>query len=77
MSVWFVDCSQQDFVDDPMGVVRRVYDHFAMTLDDQTEEALASHIAANPKGKHGKHEYSLEEYGLTHELISERCFLHR
>lgn len=68
----FVDCSQQEFVDDPMGVVKRVYDHFGMVLGDDARDALASHIESNPKGKHGKHEYSLEEYGLTRELISER-----
>jgi hypothetical protein len=68
----FVDCSQQEFVDDPIGVVERVYGGFGMTMGDQTRDALVSHIEANPKGKHGKHEYRLEEYGLTRELISQR-----
>ena len=34
--------------------------------------ALQAHIDANPKGKHGKHEYNLDEYGLTRELIEKR-----
>ncbi|MEH6588124.1 MAG: sulfotransferase [Halioglobus sp.] len=68
----FVDCSQQEFVDDPMGVVQRVYDGFGMALSDEGRSALQAHIDANPKGKHGKHEYSLEEYGLTRDLIAQR-----
>lgn len=68
----FVDSSQQDFVDDPMGVVAKVYDAFGMTLSDESRGALQSHVDANPQGKHGKHQYKLEEYGLTRELIDER-----
>ncbi|NND66238.1 MAG: sulfotransferase [Halioglobus sp.] len=68
----FVDCSQAEFVANPMGVVQKVYDAFAMTLTDETRNALQAHIDNNPKGKHGKHEYDLSEYGLTSELIAER-----
>ena len=69
---WFVDCSQAEFVVDPMGVVTKVYDAFGMRLSDSTRDALQSHVDNNPKGKHGKHEYNLAEYGLTSELIAER-----
>ncbi len=68
----FVDCSQAQFVDDPMGVVESVYEAFGLELSDESRAVLQSHIDANPKGKHGKHEYDLAEYGLTKELIAER-----
>lgn len=68
----FVDCSQAELVDDPMRVVGRVYDAFDMQLSDAARAALQSHIDANPKGKHGVHEYDLAEYGLTREMIAER-----
>ncbi|RLQ23057.1 sulfotransferase [Seongchinamella sediminis] len=68
----FVDCSQQQLVDDPMAVVERVYRQFSMPLDDDARAAFRAHIDANPKGKHGRHEYRLEEYGLTRELIDRR-----
>ena len=68
----FVDCSQAQFVADPMAVVRSVYDAFDLTLEAESQAVLQSHIDANPKGKHGKHEYDLSEYGLTPELIAER-----
>lgn len=68
----FVDCSQAQFVADPMGVVESVYDAFGLTLSEASRGVLQSHIDANPKGKHGRHQYDLAEYGLTEELISER-----
>lgn len=68
----FLDCSQAEFVDNPMGVVESVYSRFGLAMDDSARAALQAHIDANPKGKHGKHEYDLAEYGLTSAMIDER-----
>ena len=68
----FVDCSQREFVDQPMAVVEKVYRAFALPLSDESRVAMQAHVDANPKGKHGKHEYDLAEYGLTRELIEAR-----
>lgn len=68
----FVDCSQREFVDQPMAVVEKVYEAFALPLSDESRSAMQAHVDANPKGKHGKHEYDLAEYGLTRELIEAR-----
>lgn len=68
----FVDCSQREFVDQPMAMVEKVYRAFNLPLSDESRAAMQAHVDANPKGKHGKHEYKLEEYGLTHAMIEER-----
>ena len=68
----FVDVSHDEFVDDGMKVVSRIYEHFEMEISDAARSAFAEHIAANPKGKHGVHEYGLEEYGLTPDRVRER-----
>lgn len=68
----FVDCSQREFVDDPMAVVDKVYRSFGMVLSGDARAAMQAHIDANPKGKHGRHEYDFAEYGLTREMIEER-----
>ncbi len=68
----FVDCSQAQFVADPMGVVDSVYEAFDLSFSAGSRDVLQAHIDNNPKGKHGKHEYDLAEYGLTKELIDER-----
>jgi len=42
-----------------------------LQLSDAARPALQAHIDANPKGKHGVHEYDLAQYGLTREMIAE------
>ena len=55
-----------------MALVERVYRSFDLPLGEQSRAAMQAHIDANPKGKHGRHEYRLEDYGLTREMIDRR-----
>jgi hypothetical protein len=55
-----------------MAVVQRVHQAFKLNLAEGSRAAMQAHVDANPKGKHGKHEYDLAEYGLTRELIQDR-----
>lgn len=50
---------------DPIGTMRGVYAHFGEALSPEAEAAMTKLMSENPKGKHGKHVYSLEEFGLT------------
>jgi hypothetical protein len=68
----FIDVGHDAFVDDPLGVARRIYAHFGLPLPAAAQAALASHVAANPKGKHGSHDYALEEWGLDARSVRER-----
>ncbi len=68
----FVDCSQQEFVERPMELAERVYQAFDLPMNDETRTAMQNHVDANPKGKHGKHEYDLAAFGLTSQMIDDR-----
>ena len=68
----FVDVAHDDFVADPSGVVRRVYEHFALPLGDDVRSAMKAHMLANPKGRHGEHHYVLEDYGLEADAVRAR-----
>ncbi len=68
----FVDVDYRDFVADPVGVAHRIYTHFGLPLPDRAQAALDAHARQNPQGKHGRHEYSLEQYGLSPERVRER-----
>ena len=57
---------------DPIGQMERLYARFGELLTPQARAAMEAMLAANPKGKHGRHEYSLEDYGLTREGIRAR-----
>jgi hypothetical protein len=63
----FVDVHYADLVRDPIGVVRRIYAHFDMRFTEGAELRMRRFLAEHPKDKHGRHEYTLEEFGLDRE----------
>lgn len=58
-----------DLVKDPLGEMRKLYARFDDLFTPEAESAMQATLDANPKGKHGKHEYRLEDYGLTREGV--------
>jgi hypothetical protein len=68
----FVDVAHDGFVADPMGAVRRIYDHFGLPLSDEARAAMKGRVASHPKGEHGSHDYGLEEYGLDVDTVKAR-----
>lgn len=68
----FADVDYRTFVDDPLAAVRGIYTRFALPLPRTVEDAMRAHVRANPQGKHGAHEYALEEYGLSPEAVKAR-----
>lgn len=68
----FIDVDYRGFLADPMATVERIYAHFALPLDGGVADAMRAHIAANPQSKHGRHDYSLAEYGLDAEAVRAR-----
>ena len=54
-----------DQLRDPIGEMRKLYAHFDEPFTPEAEAAMAGMLASNPQGKHGKHRYNLEEFGLT------------
>ncbi len=68
----FVDCSQAEIAQAPMQVIEKIYQGHGWPLDDEARAAFQSYIDANPKGKHGRHEYDLASFGLTEAEVRER-----
>lgn len=64
-----LDVQYVDVVKDPIGECRRIYEHFGEPFTAETQSAMDGYMAANPKGKHGTHDYTLERYGLTREGV--------
>ena len=60
----FYDMSFGDFVADQFGVVRKIYAAFGLSMSEEAEARMRAFVADNPKGKHGSHDYSPEEYGV-------------
>ncbi|MEM0952722.1 MAG: sulfotransferase [Pseudomonadota bacterium] len=68
----FVDCSQEQIAQSPLAVIDSIYGAFNWPLSDESRSAFQHYVDANPKGKHGKHEYDLASYGLTAGEVKER-----
>jgi hypothetical protein len=68
----FVDVGYRRLVADPLGIVRQLYRRLGRSLDDTTAATMEAWLAANPQHKHGRHRYSLEQFGLTADEVSAR-----
>ncbi len=68
----FFDLHLREILADPVGAVRRVYDHFGIAMTPAAEQRLRAWKDDNPRGKHGEHRYRAEDFGLTDALVAER-----
>lgn len=66
------DIRYDDLVREPLRTIRDIYDRFGEPMTQEAEQAMQAYLARNPKGKHGRHEYTLEEFGLSARQIRER-----
>ena len=66
-----LDVRYTDMMADPLKEVERIYGFCDLELSQERRDALLSHHKANPKGKHGEHEYSLSEFGMDNAWVAE------
>jgi len=69
-AIFDIDYAEQ--VADPIGQMKKLYSHFDEPFTDETEAAMRGFMADNPKGKFGKHAYTLEQFGVTEDEVKER-----
>ncbi len=65
----FIDVSYYDMITDPMKQIRRIYDFIGIPLTPEAEEQMMKWQKTNKQGKHGKHLYRLEDFGLSRESL--------
>lgn len=56
---------------DPMAVMRAVYERAGLAMDAIAEQKMQAWHNSNEQGQFGKHEYSLEEFGLSEAAIDD------
>lgn len=67
-----LDLRFEDFVSDQAGTIQKIYAHFGWDLKDAALDKMKEFLVQNPKDKHGAHEYSLEDFGLTEQGINKQ-----
>ena len=68
----FFDVRFADFQRVPLQVVGRIYAHFGLKLGGPALDAMREWIDTNVQHRHGRHEYTLEQFGLTRPMVHER-----
>jgi hypothetical protein len=67
-----LDIAYTDIRDDYVSVARRVYDFCGFELSTPALERMSTWAGDNEQHKHGIHQYTIEESGLSTDLIIER-----
>ncbi len=68
----FFDVYYEDFVTDPLDAVQRTYSALGLPLSEAALTRMREHAARSPRNRHGEHRYSLEQFGLTRDVVRER-----
>jgi hypothetical protein len=68
----FFDLHFADFMADPVGSVKRIYERFDQVLSPEGEKCLERWQADHPQGKHGQHSYKKDDFGLSENEILDR-----
>jgi len=65
------DMRYADLVAHPLEEVRRLYAHFGYRYTGAFETRARAWLEGHPQHKHGKHEYTLEQFGLGAQMVDE------
>ncbi len=68
----FYDIYYDDLLADPITTVSQLYDYFNFELNTDAIIQMQTWLDDNPRNKHGRHQYTLEQFGLSPELIDEK-----
>jgi hypothetical protein len=61
------DCLYADLFSDPIAMVKKIYEKFNLEYTEEFDRRMRGYLENNKQGKYGRHQYSLEEYGLDAE----------
>ena len=69
----WVDVNYYDLVQDPLGMIRHIYDRFDWNLDTETIDAMErwQTIQMERRRAEVRHRYELQDFGLTPEAVDE------
>jgi len=68
----FVDVAYSDLVGDPITTIASLYEQLGENFSAEAESAMRAHSAEHKKNRFGSHSYSLEEWGLDRDALTER-----
>ncbi len=73
----FVDISYYDLISDLIAELRRICELAGVEFDKEAEGAAGRYLEANPQNRFGVHEYRLEDFGLSEQVVDEAFAAYR
>ena len=67
----FCDVLHGDFLEDPIGEVRRIYRQFGLVLTPEIESRMHSWLDSQPAEQKGGHQYTASQFGLNEAALRE------
>ena len=64
-----IDIHYADLMRDPIPTMRKLYESLGDAFTPAAEQSMHTWLADNPQGKFGKHEYALDQFGLTPDKV--------
>jgi Sulfotransferase family len=61
----FIDVHHDDFVADPWSIIESIYRLRGTPLGQEGRGAMRQWLDEHPQGRHGKHQYRLEDYAIS------------
>lgn len=66
-----LDIRYEDLTTEPIETVKKIYDRFDVPYSTGFEDKLVNYISQHPKNKHGRHQYSPEQFGLSYQELND------
>lgn len=68
----FIDVDFRDTVNDPVTVVERIYQSVGLPITEGARAGITRYMSTHPREDRPKHEYTLQDFGLTRAGIERR-----
>ena len=60
-----MDVHFQDLMRNPQAAVASIYETAGFDMPDSLPDAIKRYLEGNAKGKHGRHRYTAEDFGIS------------
>ncbi len=67
----FIDLRYREFIRDPMEFLSYIYSHLNISCTSAAREKFTHYVAEHPKGRFGKHQYSMDQFGLDERDVED------
>ena len=64
-----VDLNYLEFLQDPIGSVKKIYGELGEQLDEDTEKRIITYCRNNPRYKYGHYSYSIKDSGIPSDIL--------